>query len=248
MVIPAIDLKDGRCVRLKQGIMSQETVYSEMPEEVASKWEEAGAERIHVVDLNGAIEGRPVNSDAISRIVSAVSIPIQLGGGIRDMDTIRAYLDLGVSQVILGTIAVESPELVEEACQKFPGKIMLAIDARGGRIASKGWTELQSLTPVQLAKRFDGVGLEAVIYTDISRDGMKTGPNLEATRELARSLSTPVIASGGVSSLEDIEAVLALEGVGVIGVITGRALYDGSLDLAEALEVVEKARGPLIDI
>lgn len=237
LVIPAIDLKDGRCVRLKQGIMSQETVFSEMPEQVALKWEELGAERIHVVDLNGAIKGRAINGAVISKIIGSVSVPIQLGGGIRDLDTIRAYLELGVSQVILGTVAVERPELVEKACGEFPGRIMLAIDARDGKVASRGWTELKSLTPVELANRFDGIGLEAVIYTDITRDGMKSGPNLDSTRALASGLTTPVIASGGVSCLEDIEAMLDLESVGVIGVITGRAVYDGSLDLREAIRV-----------
>ncbi len=237
LVIPAIDLKDGRCVRLRQGDMKKETVFSDRPDEVARKWEAMGAQRIHVVDLNGAVEGRPVNRNSIEKIVGAVSVPIQLGGGIRDLDTVAAYLSLGVSQVILGTVALERPALVIEAAERYPGKIMLAIDAMGGKVASRGWTAKGKVGPLELARQFDDIGLEAFIYTDISRDGMKTGPNIAATRALAKEVVTPVIASGGISGLEDVKAVLELKGVGVMGMITGRALYDGNLDLGEAIRL-----------
>jgi len=238
LVIPAIDLKGGLCVRLRQGVMSEETVFSAHPEEVAIKWAEAGAERLHVVDLDGAVEGCPANSDVITRIVEAASIPVQLGGGIRDMRTADGYLNAGVSQIILGTVGYKDPEFVKQACREFPSQVILGLDARKGRIAVEGWTEETGLEPVELAKRFEATGISAIIYTDISRDGMGTGPNVEATRRMARAVNVPVIASGGVSGVADLTKLLSLVKDGVIGVITGRALYDGSLDLREAIRVV----------
>ncbi len=239
IIIPAIDLKDGRCVRLKQGRMSDETIFSNAPEDMAVKWFEQGAKRLHLVDLDGAFQGKPVNKTAIEKIIRAVPVPIQLGGGIRDMDTIKAYFDLGLHYLILGTVAHKDPKLVEEACDKFPGQILLGIDAKDDRVALEGWTEEIVLTPVELAKRFEGVSMTAVIYTDIHRDGMKTGPNVDATRALATAIQIPVIASGGISTISDVFEVSTLSENGVMGMITGRALYDGSLDLVEAIRVVE---------
>jgi len=239
IVIPAIDIKNGRCVRLKQGRMSDETVYSEFPEEIALRWHNEGAERIHIVDLDGAIKGRPVNSEKIRRIVDAVPVPIELGGGIRDMDTIKSYLDLGISQVILGTIAYKDPDLVSEACRQFPNRIILGIDASKGRVAVEGWVENTDITPAELAKRFESVGAWAIIYTDIQRDGMISGPNIEATRELAEATSIPVIASGGISGTDDVINLLALEQYGVIGMITGKALYEGTMELSEAIKITK---------
>ena len=240
IVIPAIDIKGGRCVRLKQGRMTDETVFSEVPEEMAEKWFEQGAERLHVVDLDGAAQGRPVNTQVIKKIVSAIPIPVQLGGGVRDMIALEAYLDLGLNYVILGTAAHKDPGFAMRACDKFAGQIILGIDAREDQVAVEGWTEEISLTPVELAKRFQGSGVASIIYTDIHRDGMKTGPNVDATGALARAIQIPVIASGGISGISDVSEILTLEKDGVIGMITGRALYDGGLDLAEAIEV---ARG-----
>lgn len=239
IVIPAIDIKNGRCVRLKQGRMSDETVYSEFPEEIAKRWHDGGAERIHIVDLDGAIKGRPVNSEIIRRIVNAVPVPIELGGGIREMDTIKSYLDLGISQVILGTIAYKNPELVSDACRQFPGRIILGIDASKGRVAVEGWVENTEITPAEMAKRFDPAGVWAIIYTDIQRDGMISGPNIEATGELARTTDIPVIASGGISGTDDIRNLLTLKQYGVIGMITGKALYEGTMDLAEAIKITK---------
>ena len=237
IVIPAIDLKGGRCVRLKQGRMSEETVFSDVPEEMAVKWCEKGAERLHVVDLDGAVQGRPVNREAIKRIVDAVPIPVELGGGIRDMVTLEAYFDLGVHYLILGTVACKDPEFAKKACRDYPGRIILGIDARGDRVAVEGWTEEIDLTPVNMARQFEEVGISAIIYTDIHRDGMQTGPNVEATGALARAVKTPVIASGGISDLSDVANIIPLSEDGVMGMITGRALYDGSLDLTEALNL-----------
>jgi len=239
IIIPAIDLKDGRCVRLKQGRLSDETIFSNTPEDMAVRWFEQGAKRLHLVDLDGAFQGKPINKTAIEKIIRAVPVPIQLGGGIRDMDTIKAYFDLGLHYLILGTVAHKDPKLVEEACDKFPGQILLGIDAKDDRVALEGWTEEIVLTPVELAKRFEGVSMTAVIYTDIHRDGMKTGPNVDATRALATAIQIPVIASGGISTISDVFEVSTLSENGVMGMITGRALYDGSLDLVEAIRVVE---------
>jgi phosphoribosylformimino-5-aminoimidazole carboxamide ribotide isomerase len=242
IVIPAIDLKGGRCVRLKQGRMSDETVFSDVPEEMAVKWYKKGAERLHIVDLDGAVQGRPANRDVIKRIVDSIPIPVELGGGIRDMATLEAYFDLGLHYLILGTVACKDPEFAKSACSVFPGKIILGIDARDDRVAVEGWTEEVDLTPVNMARQFEEAGVSAIIYTDIQRDGMRTGPNVEATRALARAVKIPVIASGGISGVSDVEKILPLSEDGVIGMITGRALYDGSLDLSEAISVC-KAEG-----
>jgi len=242
IVIPAIDIKGGRCVRLKQGRMNEETVFSDAPEEMAEKWFEKGAERLHVVDLDGAVQGKPVNRSVIGKIVKRVPIPVELGGGVRDMATLEAYLDLGVHYVILGTVSHKDPELAMRACQRFPRRIILGIDARKGRVAVEGWTEEVALTPAQLAGRFEAVEVAAIIYTDIQRDGMRTGPNVEATRALARAVRFPVIASGGISGISDVLDLLPLSTDGVMGMITGRALYDGGLDLAEAIRVAREGK------
>ena len=239
IIIPAIDLKNGRCVRLQQGQMSKETIYSDIPEEMAIKWHNEGAERLHLVDLDGAIEGKPINREIIKRIIEAVSIPIQLGGGIRDIKTIESYIDLGIEQVILGTAAYKDPEFLKKACDQFPGKIILGIDAKGGHIAIEGWTEETDISPSELAKKYEAFGISAIIYTDIQRDGMSTGPNIEATKDLARSINIPVIVSGGISGIEDIISILPLAKYGVTGMITGRALYEGSLNLAEAINILK---------
>ena len=217
--------------------MSDETVFSDVPEEMALKWFDQGAERLHVVDLDGAAQGEAVNREVIKRIISAIPIPVELGGGVRDMSTLEAYFELGLHYVILGTVAFKDPEFVRQACNKFSGQIILGIDAREDRVALEGWTEEVNTTPIELSKRFENTGVAAIIYTDIYRDGMRTGPNVEATRTLARSVKTPVIASGGISGISDVLAVSNLSDDGVVGMITGRALYDGSLDLAEAIKV-----------
>jgi phosphoribosylformimino-5-aminoimidazole carboxamide ribotide isomerase len=243
IVIPAVDLKEGRCVRLSQGRMDQESVYSEHPVEMAKHWESKGAERLHVVDLNGAVMGKPIHRSLIKEIAQSLRIPIEVGGGIRDITTIEDYLSSGVRWVILGTAAFQNRSLVEEACRQFPERVILGIDARGGRVAIQGWNEVVSLDAVDLAKQFEGKGLSAIIFTDIERDGMSTGLNFESTRRLSTSTSIPVIASGGVSRIEDIEHLLELESEGVIGVIVGRALYTGSLDLEEAIQLAKKTEG-----
>ncbi len=236
LIIPAIDIKNGKCVRLKQGRMSDETIFSDKPEEMAKKWFECGAERLHLVDLDGAVSGRPVNRKTIRKIVEAVPIPVQLGGGVRDMETLGAYFDLGLQYVILGTVAHKNPDFVKEACRAYPDRIILGIDARNNRIAVEGWTEEIDLTPGDLAGRFENDSLAAIIYTDINRDGMRTGCNVEATGALAEKTRIPVIASGGISEMDDVLRILPLAANGVMGLITGRALYDGSLDLAEAIK------------
>lgn len=217
--------------------MNDETVFSDVPEEMALKWFDQGAERLHVVDLDGAAQGEAVNREVIKRIVSAIPIPVELGGGVRDMSTLEAYFELGLRYVILGTVVFKDPEFVRRAYDRFPGRIILGIDARKNCVAVEGWTEEVNATPVELAKRFEDTGVAAIIYTDIYRDGMRTGPNIEATRTLAKSVKTPVIASGGISGISDVSAVSNLSDDGVIGMITGRALYDGSLDLTEAIKV-----------
>lgn len=240
LIIPAIDVKEGRCVRLKQGIMSAETVFSDHPEEMAVRWFQAGAERIHVVDLDGAVQGRPVNTESIRKIVESVPVPVQLGGGIRDRSALETYLDMGIAQVILGTAALKNPGLVKEVCAIFPGKIILSIDAKEERVAVEGWTEESALDPVQIARQFEEEGVWAIVYTDISRDGMGVGSNVEATKRLAQAVNIPVIASGGIGGLDDVGALLPLEKHGVMGMITGRALYDGRLDLREAIKIAKK--------
>lgn len=240
IVIPAIDLKEGRCVRLEQGEMHRDTVFSDNPAEQALKWQQAGAELLHLVDLDGAFAGQPKNKAAIEAILKALTIPAQLGGGIRDITTIEAYLSLGLSRVIIGTAAQRNPELVIEACQKFPGQIVVGIDAKNGMVAVQGWAEVTDITAVDLAKKFEDCGVSAIIYTDISRDGMMAGPNLEATKSLAEAISIPVIASGGVSSLKDIENLMAIEASGISGAITGKAIYTGAIDLAEAIALTKR--------
>lgn len=235
IVIPAIDLKDGKCVRLEQGLMERDTVFNDNPGAQARAWQDQGAELLHIVDLDGAFAGEPKNRSAIEAIVAAISIPSQLGGGIRDIATIEAYLSLGIGRVIIGTAAQRNPELVREACEKFPGRIVVGIDAKDGMVAVQGWAEVTGITAVELAKKFEGFGVAAIIYTDISRDGMLQGPNIEATRQLAEAISIPVIASGGLSTLKDIESLVAIESSGVTGVITGKAIYTGAIDLAEAI-------------
>jgi len=239
IVIPAIDLKEGRCVRLEQGLMERDTVFNDNPAAQALEWQQQGAELLHIVDLDGAFAGEPKNRTAIEAIVGAISIPTQLGGGIRDLATVEAYLSLGLSRVILGTAAQRNPELVKEACSKFPGRIVVGIDAKDGMVAVQGWAEVTGVTAVELAKKFEGYGVAAIIYTDIARDGMLQGPNLESTRALAEAVSIPVIASGGVSTLKDIENLMAIEQYGVTGVITGKAVYTGAIRLAEAIQLTK---------
>ena len=238
LLIPAIDLKDGRCVRLRQGDLREETVFSEEPEKVARHWLEMGAERIHLVDLNGAVAGKPQNAAAVRAIVDAVGseVPVQLGGGIRSLETIERYLDSGVSYVIIGTAAVKSPGFLHDACNAFPGQVIVGLDARDGKVATDGWSKLTKHEVVDLARKFEGYGIEGIIYTDIGRDGMLTGVNIEATVKLAQAVGVPVYASGGVNDLDDIDKLLAVESEGVQGVILGRSLYEGTLDFAAALE------------
>ncbi len=236
LLIPAIDLKDGHCVRLKQGDLNDATVFSEDPAAMAKHWVEQGARRLHLVDLNGAVAGRPKNESVIKAIVDAVggSIPVQLGGGIRDLDTIERYLDDGIAYIIIGTAAVKNPGFLHDACGAFPGQIIVGLDAREGKVATDGWSKLTGHEVIDLAKKFESYGVEAIIYTDIGRDGMLTGINLEATVKLAQAVSVPVIASGGLSSLSDVEALCAIEDEGIEGVICGRAIYSGDLDFKQA--------------
>jgi phosphoribosylformimino-5-aminoimidazole carboxamide ribotide isomerase len=240
IIFPAIDLKEGKCVRLEQGIMASATVYSEDPAATAKRWQAEGAEWLHVVDLDGAMAREPRNREAVSRILGAVDIPVQVGGGVRTLETLAAYLDLGVQRVVLGTAALKDPHFLAQACERFPGRVVLGIDSRHDRVAVEGWDQTSAVGPVELARRFGTLALAAIVYTDIQRDGMQTGPNIEATRQLARAVGLPVIASGGVGRLEDIAALRQLEPEGVIGVIVGRALYTGRIRLAE---VVALGRG-----
>lgn len=240
IVIPAIDLKNGRCVRLVQGDMNQETVYSESPPETAKHWENLGAELLNLVDLDGAVEGRPRNLDLIQKIVKGLSIPVEVGGGIRKMETIESYLSAGVERVVIGTRAVEDPEFLARACQAHPGRIIAGIDAKDGYVAVKGWTQVTAKKATDLCSEMEHFGVSAIIFTDIQRDGMQTGPNIESTRSLAESVKIPVIASGGISGLKDIEALMELEGYGVTGAITGRAIYTGTLDLKQAIRLTRQ--------
>ena len=239
IVIPALDLKEGRCVRLSQGRMDQESVYSENPVQMAKHWESKGAERLHVVDLNGAVTGRPFHRSLIEEITRSLRIPIEVGGGIRDLETIENYFSSGVRWVILGTAAFRNRPLIEEACHRFPERVILSIDAKGGKVAIHGWNEVIPLEAIDVARQFEGIGLSAIIFTDVERDGMGTGLNWEETKALARATSIPVIASGGVSRMEEMEHLMDLEPDGVIGVIVGRALYTGQLDLEEAIRVTK---------
>jgi phosphoribosylformimino-5-aminoimidazole carboxamide ribotide isomerase len=238
LLIPAIDLKDGRCVRLRQGRMDDETVFSDDPVDMAGRWVREGARRLHLVDLNGAFAGEPVNGAAVRAIAARFpGLPIQVGGGIRDESTIAAYLDAGVTWCIIGTAAVKDPALVARACRAFPGHIIVGLDAKDGQVAIKGWAELTEHRVEELAKRFEQDGVSAIVYTDIGRDGMLTGPNVEATQRLAEAIATPVIASGGITNLDDVRALVkasqaSASGGGIVGAITGRAIYEGSLDFA----------------
>ncbi|MGD9871787.1 MAG: 1-(5-phosphoribosyl)-5-[(5-phosphoribosylamino)methylideneamino]imidazole-4-carboxamide isomerase [Thauera sp.] len=245
LLIPAIDLKDGQCVRLKQGEMDDATVFSEAPGDMARHWLDAGARRLHLVDLNGAFAGKPKNRAAIRAITDVVGedIPVQLGGGIRDLDTIEHYLDNGISYVIIGTAAVKNPGFLHDACTAFPGHIIVGLDAKDGKVAVDGWSKLTGHDVVDLAKKFEDYGVEGVIYTDIGRDGMLSGVNIEATVRLARALRIPVIASGGITDLSDIDALCAVEDEGVMGAITGRAIYEGTLDFAAAQARADELNG-----
>jgi len=235
LVIPAIDLKDGKCVRLRQGLMDDSTVFSDDPVAMASKWVEQGCRRLHLVDLNGAFDGKPVNGDIVTAIAKAhPELPIQIGGGIRSAETIEYYLQAGVNFVIIGTKAVKEPEFVTQMCQQFSGHIIVGLDAKNGLVATDGWAEVSSVKAVDLAKRFEQDGVDAIVYTDIARDGMMQGVNVEATLEMAKASSIPVIASGGITNMNDIQALSDVANQGICGAITGRAIYEGSLDLAEA--------------
>ncbi|NUB07401.1 1-(5-phosphoribosyl)-5-[(5-phosphoribosylamino)methylideneamino]imidazole-4-carboxamide isomerase [Azospirillum sp. Vi22] len=241
IIYPAIDLKDGACVRLLRGEMSQATVFNTEPADQARLFESQGFEWLHLVDLNGAFEGKPVNGKAVESILGAVAIPVQLGGGIRDLKTIAHWLEKGVSRVILGTVALREPELVREACREFPGKVAVGIDAREGYVAVAGWAETSTIKALDLALKFEDSGVAAIIYTDINRDGAMGGVNVEATSDLAFHLTTPVIASGGVSSIDDLIALKKEEDTGIQGVICGRALYDGRIDPKTALDLLSPA-------
>jgi phosphoribosylformimino-5-aminoimidazole carboxamide ribotide isomerase len=242
LLIPAIDLKDGKCVRLKQGDMNDATTFGEDPAAMARRWLQAGARRLHLVDLNGAFAGKPVNEGAVKAILKAVDnrIPVQLGGGIRDLDTIERYLDDGLSWVIIGTAAVKNPGFLRDACSAFGGHIIVGLDARDGKVATDGWSKLTGHEVVDLAKKFEDYGVEAVVYTDIGRDGMLSGINIDATVRLAQSLSIPVIASGGLSDIADLEKLCAVEGEGIDGVICGRSIYTGALDFVQAQRRVDE--------
>ena len=239
ILFPAIDLKEGACVRLKLGLMDQATVFNTDPGAQARAFADAGAEWIHVVDLDGAFAGKPMNAHAVDQILRSAQIPVQLGGGIRDMETIEKWLSHGVNRVILGTVALKNPQLVKEACRAFPGRVAVGVDAKGGMVAVEGWAETSDIAALDLAKQFEDVGVAAIIYTDIDRDGVLAGPNVEATAAMARAISTPVIASGGVASLDDLRQLMAHAASGIAGVISGRALYDGRIDLAEALALLK---------
>lgn len=249
IIFPAIDLKDGKCVRLVHGEMAQETVFNEDPAAQARAFQGQDAEWLHVVDLNGAFEGRPVNAEAVQGILEAVTIPVQLGGGIRDIDTARRWIELGVSRLILGTAAVSNPDFVQAACEEFPGKIAVGIDVKDGYVAVEGWAKKSDITALELAEKLSDAGVSMIVYTDISRDGAMQGPNLHGTLEFARAVPVPVILSGGVASLDDIRAVCQAVGMeqrhvdklnGIAGIITGRALYDGRVDLKEAVRIARE--------
>ena len=242
LLIPAIDLQDGRCVRLRQGDLDDATVFSDDPSAIATQWIDQGARRLHLVDLNGAVAGKPKNEAAIKSIIAAVGgdIPVQIGGGIRDLDTIERYLDAGISYVIIGTAAVKDPGFLHDACSAFPGNIIVGLDARDGKVATDGWSKLTRHDVLDLARKFEDYGCEAIIYTDIGRDGMLSGVNIEATVKLARHVRIPIIASGGVTDLRDIEALCAVEDEGIEGAILGRSLYEGTLDFAAAQEMADE--------
>ena len=242
LIIPAIDLKDGLCVRLRQGDMEDSTIFSDQPATMASQWVQEGARRLHVVDLNGAFAGEPVNAGIVQEITENYpNLSVQIGGGIRDMDTIERYLKLGVSSVIIGTQAVKSPEFVTEACKAFPDNIIVGLDAKEGFVATEGWAEISNVKAVELAKRFEQDGVDSIIYTDIARDGMMQGVNIEETVRMAEASSIPIIASGGITKIDDIRALHEVEDKGIIGAITGRAIYEGTLDLETAQKFCDEA-------
>jgi len=242
LIIPAIDLKDGQCVRLRQGLMDDSTVFSDDPVAMAARWVEAGCRRLHLVDLNGAFAGEPVNGGVVTAITKAFpELPVQIGGGIRDLETIEHYIRAGVSYVIIGTKAVKEPEFVAQACAAFPGKIIVGLDARDGFVATDGWAEVSEVQAADLARRFDADGVSAIVYTDIARDGMMQGVNVEATVAMADASSIPVIASGGITNLDDIRALNAVAASGIVGAITGRAIYEGTLDVSEAQRLCDEA-------
>ena len=240
LIIPAIDLKDGQCVRLRQGLMDDSTVFSDDPVAMARQWVEAGARRLHLVDLNGAFAGKPVNGEIVRTIAKAFpQLPIQIGGGIRSLETIGAYLDAGVDYVIIGTQAVKNPQFVYEACAEFPGHIIVGLDAKDGFVATDGWAKVTDVQVIDLAREFEEVGVSAIVYTDIARDGMMQGVNVEATQRLAEACGIDIIASGGVTNLDDVSALLEVADSGISGVITGRAIYEGTLDLAQAQQLCD---------
>lgn len=242
IIIPAIDLKDGACVRLRQGLMDDSTVFSSDPAAMAAQWVEQGAKRLHLVDLNGAFEGKPVNGDVVTTIAKAYpDLPIQIGGGIRSLETIEYYLEAGVNYVILGTKAVKEPGFVTEACRAFPGAVIVGLDAKNGYVATDGWAEVSEIKAIDLAKQFAGDGVNAIVYTDIARDGMMQGVNVEATVALAEASPIPVIASGGITNMDDVKALVQQKESGILGAITGRAIYEGTLDLQEAQSYCDAA-------
>ena len=242
LIIPAIDLKDGKCVRLRQGRMEDSTVFSDDPLAMASRWVDAGTRRLHLVDLNGAFAGEPVNGEVVTAIAKHYpELPIQIGGGIRSLETIEAYVKAGVNYVIIGTKAVKEPEFVTEACKHFPGSVIVGLDAVKGMVATDGWAEVSQIKAVDLARRFEADGVEAIVYTDIDRDGMMQGVNVEETLAMARAASIPVIASGGITNMADIERLQAVANQGILGAITGRAIYDGTLDVAQAQQYCDQA-------
>jgi phosphoribosylformimino-5-aminoimidazole carboxamide ribotide isomerase len=243
LLIPAIDIKDGQCVRLRQGDMADATVFSEDPVTMARHWVDFGCERLHLVDLNGATVGRPKNEPIIKKIIEEVGddVEIQLGGGIRDLETIERYLDDGISYIIIGTAAVKNPGFLHDACDAFAGQIMVGLDAKDGKVATDGWSKLTGHDVIDLAKRFEGYGVEAIIYTDIARDGMLSGINMEATIRLAQAVNVPIIASGGLTNLDDVKKLIAVESEGIIGAIAGRSIYEGTINFAEALKLTQES-------
>ncbi|WP_028537324.1 1-(5-phosphoribosyl)-5-[(5-phosphoribosylamino)methylideneamino]imidazole-4-carboxamide isomerase [Paludibacterium yongneupense] len=245
LLIPAIDLKDGQCVRLKQGVMDDATVFSEDPVQVARHWRDQGARRLHLVDLNGAFAGKPKNLAVIRAILAEVGddMPVQLGGGIRDLDTIERYLDMGLEYVIIGTAAVKTPGFLRDACDAFPGQVIVGLDAKDGMVAIDGWSKITSHNVIDLARRFEDYGVVSVIYTDIGRDGMMNGVNIDATVALARALKIPVIASGGLTNLDDVKKLVEVEGEGIEAAITGRAIYEGSIEFAAAQGLADELSG-----
>ena len=245
LIIPAIDLKEGKCVRLKQGLMQESTIFSDNPAEMAKKWVDLGAQRLHLVDLDGAFAGKPVNECAIKSIVAEVGgqVPIQLGGGIRNLDTVEKFINSGVDSVIIGTAAVTNPGFLHEACFAFPGQIIVGLDAKDGDVAINGWAKLTGHNVIDLAKKFEQYGVESIIYTDIGRDGMLSGVNIEATVRLSESLKIPVVASGGVSNIDDIKHLCDVANIGIRGVITGTAIYEGTLDFEAAQKLAERLTG-----